>query len=90
MSKTRVRPFPIVFDSPLFDFAARIVERDEDVFVETLLPQPAVEALDEGVLNRLARLDELQLHAAFVGPLIEYAASKFRAIIRGEAVMAGD
>ncbi len=78
MAETRVRPFPIVFDSPPFDFAAHVVERDEDLFVEALLAEPAVEALDEGVLDRSARLDELQLHPALVGPLIGHAASKFR------------
>ena len=34
MAETRVRPFLIVFDSPSLDFAARVVERDEDVFVK--------------------------------------------------------
>jgi hypothetical protein len=29
MAETRVRPFPIVLNSPPFDFAARVVERDE-------------------------------------------------------------
>ena len=65
-----MRRLLIVFDSSLFDLAARVVERDEDVFVQTFLSQAAVEALDEGILDRLARLDELQLHAALVGPLI--------------------
>ncbi len=37
MAKTRVRPFPMVFDSPLFDFAARIVERNKDMFVKTYM-----------------------------------------------------
>src|SRR5512137_2990385 len=81
MAETRVRPFPIVFDSPPFDFASRVVKRDEDMLVQALLAQPAVEALDEGVLDRLARLDELQLNAALVGPLIEYAAGKFRPVV---------
>jgi hypothetical protein len=34
MAETRVRPFAIVFDSPALDFAARIVERDEDMLVD--------------------------------------------------------
>lgn len=59
-----MRPFAIVFDAPLLDLVARAAERDENVFIEALLAQLTVEALDEGVLNRLARLDELQLHAA--------------------------
>src|ERR1051326_4770732 len=81
MTETRVRPFPVVFDSPSLDLAACVVERDEYVLVETLLPQPAIEALDEGVLDRFARLDELQLHSALVNPLIEHAAGKFRTVV---------
>ncbi len=76
-----MRPLLIVFDSPSLDFAARVVERDEDVFVQTFLSQAAVEAIDEEVLDRLSRLDELQLHATLVGPLIEYPPGKFRTIV---------
>jgi len=89
MAETRVRPLLIVFDSPSLDFAAR-VERDEDVFVQTFLSQAAVEAIDEEVLDRLSRLDELQLHATLVGPLIEYPPGKFRTIVHQEGAMAGD
>jgi hypothetical protein len=41
-----VRPFPVVFDPPLPDLVARVVERDEDALVQALLAQPAVEALE--------------------------------------------
>jgi hypothetical protein len=81
MAETRGRPFLIVFDFPSLDLAARVVERDEDVFVKAFLAQPAVEALDKGVLDRLTRLDELQFHAALVGPLIEHPPGKFRAVV---------
>ena len=37
MAETRVRPFSIVFDPPFLDFAARVVERDEDVFVKAYM-----------------------------------------------------
>jgi hypothetical protein len=46
--------FAIVRDTPAFDLAAGIIQRKEDVLVETLFPQPGIEALDVGVLNRFA------------------------------------
>jgi hypothetical protein len=46
-------------------------ERNEDVFIQAFLAQARIEALDVGVLDRLARFDELQPYAMFVGPLVE-------------------
>jgi CheY-like chemotaxis protein len=40
VAQNRVRPLAIVFDSPLLDLAACIVEGREDMLVETLLAQP--------------------------------------------------
>ena len=44
--------------------------------------KPRIEALDVRVLNRLARFDELQLHAVLIGPLVEHPAAQFRTVIR--------
>lgn len=44
-------------------------------------PKPAVEALDEGILRRFARLDQLELHAVLVGPLVQCLAGKFWPLI---------
>ena len=41
------------------------------MLVEALISEPPVEARDEAVLLGLARVDEVQPHAAFVGPLVE-------------------
>jgi hypothetical protein len=73
--------FAIVCDPPLFDLAPRVIERDEDVFVETFLAQPRVETLDVRVLDRLTPFDKLQMYAMIMGPLVEGLAAKFRAII---------
>ena len=66
-----MRSFPIVLDAPVFDLAARIVERNEDVFIQAFLAQARIEALDVGVLDRLARFDELQPYPMLIGPLPE-------------------
>ena len=62
-----MRPFALVFDSR--DFASRTVERDAVLLVQALLAQPAVEALDEGVLDGFP-LDETRRAAR--GPVIQY------------------
>lgn len=53
------------------DGVLRIRQAEELVQVEALIAQPAVDALDEGVLHRLARLDEAQHYPALVGPPVE-------------------
>lgn len=39
--------------------------------IEILVPKATVEALDKGVLDRLARIDQVQLNVVIVRPLIE-------------------
>ena len=73
--------FLIVLDAPLFDLAARIVERNEDVFIQAFLAQVRIEALDVGVLDRLARFDKLQPYAMFVGPLVERSAAQLGTVV---------
>ena len=51
--------FAVVRDTPAFDLGTGIIEREEDMLIETLFPQPRIEALDVGVLNRFAGRDEL-------------------------------
>ena len=40
----------------------------EPVFVQTFVPELAIETFDKSILCWLARLDQLQLHAAVLGP----------------------
>ena len=82
--------FPIVLDSPRFDLAPRIVERDENVFIQEFLAQPCIEALDVRVLNRLARFDELQPYTMLIGPMVERPAAQLGTVVHQEAVMADD
>jgi hypothetical protein len=76
VAQARMRAFPIVLDAPVFDLAARIVERNEDVFIQAFLAQARIEALDVGVLDRLARFDELQPYPMLIGPLVERPAAR--------------
>ena len=47
-----------------------------------IVAQPAVEALDEAVLCRLARLDEAQRDAPLVGLLVERSARQLGAVVQ--------
>jgi len=74
--------FAVICDPPLFDFAPRVMEGNEDVFVEALPAQPRVETLDVGIQDRLAPFDKLPMDAMIIGSLIEHLAAEFGAIIR--------
>ena len=39
--------------------------------VQALVPKPAVEGLDEGIVGRLSGTGEVQRHLVHIGPLIE-------------------
>ena len=58
VAQARMGTFLIILDAPRFNLAARIVERNEDVFIQAFLAQARIEALDVGVLDRLARFDD--------------------------------
>ncbi len=51
------------------------------MLVEKLVSKTSVEALNDGILVRLARFDEMQLDAGVSAPLEQFSAGEFRAII---------
>ncbi len=57
-----------VVDPPLVDFMSGIGQAQKPVLIETSIAELAVEALDEGILCRLARLDEGQRDFALTRP----------------------
>ena len=60
VAERAVGPFPIVVLPPGLHDLPRIRQAQEPVLVETFVAQPTVEALAVGVLDRLARIDEVQ------------------------------
>lgn len=72
----------VVIDHPPMRRLARVLKAREEVLVQDLLAEGAVEAFDEGILVGLARLDVSKRHAAELGPLGECFAQKLRAIVR--------
>jgi hypothetical protein len=55
-----VRSERVVLLSPILSLFSCISQIREPVLVETIVSEAAVEALDVGVLRRLAWLDEMQ------------------------------
>jgi hypothetical protein len=68
IAERAVRPHGVVVNAPSFDQRGRVSQIQEPVLVQTLVTKLPVEALDERVLDRPARFDELQANAALVRP----------------------
>lgn len=79
-----MRTFFVVFLPVGLQDHRGLCQGHELVLVEALVPKLAVEALDVGVLDGLARPDEVQLHPAAVGPLVHGPAREFRPVVTGD------
>ena len=80
----RVGPDEIVVEPPAFDDGAGLGETGEDLLVQALVAQPAVEALDEAVLLRFARGDLAPSEAGAIGPFEDGAAGHLGAVVAGD------
>jgi len=58
-----VRPLLIVFPPPGFNLALRFLQRQQPVLVEALIPKLAIEAFDQGILDRFPWLNKVEVHA---------------------------
>lgn len=76
-----MRSLLIVVQAPITDFLPGVSKILEPMFIQTLIAEFSVKALDVTILNRLSRLDQLQLNAMMVSPLIQCSASIFRPLI---------
>ena len=74
----------VVVDPPSFNDAPRLRKRDEDVLVQAFVAQPAVEALDEDVLHRLARRDVVPLDPGILGEAQDGPADQLCAVVRDD------
>src|SRR6476619_2156403 len=89
VAERAVRAALIVIDSPGFDLCLRVRDRGELVHVQTLVAQPSVERLDEGVFHRFARPNEIELDATLIRPVLEGARHEFRTVIDGDRPWCG-
>ena len=81
-----VRSVFVVVAPPLFDPLAGIGHGQEPGGIQAFRPQGGVERLDEGIVGRLARPGEVDLHAVEIGPLVEHAAGELRAVVDPQAL----
>ena len=72
IAKRRVGALGVVVMAPSLDFLAGMTPRTEPMQVQALVPELAVQALDEGVLDWLAWLDEAQPDTGALRP-VEHA-----------------
>ena len=61
----------VVVGPPSFDLLLGILPRQEPVFVQTLGAEPTIERFNQGIVCRLSRATEVQLHAISIRPLIQ-------------------
>ena len=71
----------VVVDSPLLDPFDRLGHWAVPVGVRTLIAKPAVEALDEGILHRAARRDEVDVNALRKGLSVKVARGRLGAVV---------
>src|SRR5271169_2951381 len=75
---------PVVVEPPGRDGSDGIRQAHKPVLVQTLIPELPVKALHESVLHGFSGLDEPQLDAAAIGPLVEHAAPELGTVVEDE------
>lgn len=76
-----MRPNRVVVISPSLDPLPGVTQARKPIRAEALIAKLAIEGFHEGVLHRLAWLNEVQLDSSLPSPLIEGLPREFRTII---------
>lgn len=66
-----MRPLGVVLESPALDDGSSVRHADEPMLIQTLVAQPAVEAFNVGIVDRLPNPAEFR---AWMGKLVRAAA----------------
>ena len=66
---------------PARSLLPHILQREEHLHIQTLIPYAPFEAFDEAVLDRLPRSNKVQVNAVMVGPGIHRAAGELAATL---------
>lgn len=69
---------PLLYDPP------GVAQPQESVFVETFVAEPSTKAFRVGVLDRLPGVDEPQVDATLVCPLIQHLTRQVRPIVKDD------
>jgi hypothetical protein len=76
----------VVFLPPGFDGLAGVFQTLEPMEIQTLIPESAIETLDETVFDWPAWSNENQLHSISVGPLVQSLAGEFRTVVDDDSL----
>lgn len=71
----------IIIADAFADDMPRVIEIAEQILIQTLIPEPAVECLTEGILRRLAGRDVMPLKASVLRPAEDGAAGQLGAVV---------
>lgn len=66
--KVQIRSECVAVDPPFYDDVAGLRQAGEEMLIEAFVTQPAAEALDEAILDRLARRDVMPFQAVLLLP----------------------
>ena len=72
--------------TPRLDGVPSIGQTEEPLPVEAFVAESSWKAFDEGVLDRLARLDEAQDHSLLIRPLINNFARQLWTVVQDDLV----
>ncbi len=81
IAKSGVRSLAVVVLPPGRDLPPGIFEIGEDLSVQALVAEAALEGLHEGILRGFAGGREVELHASFEGPGVEGLRGEFRSVV---------
>ena len=76
-----MRAVVIIVVAPCRNQLAGMAQAVEEMLVQALVPQAAVEALDEAVLHRLARRDVMLFDLPFLLPFEHRVRGQLRAVV---------
>ncbi len=76
-----MRPLFIVFTDKFLCGSAHLIQAVENIQIQHLFTECAVETLHIGILGRLAGLDEVQGNAVLLSPGRHHCSDKLRAIV---------
>ena len=76
-AKRGVRAVCVIIYPPSFDDASSIIKPIEEMFVEALIAQATIEALDEGILSGFAGRDIVPFDFGILDPFEDRMAGQF-------------
>ena len=77
----RVGSLLVIEVPPRVDLAPSVVQRQKSMLIQALLPEPAVEAFNQGVVRRCAAAREVELDAVFISPSVHDFSRELTSIV---------